>query len=106
MASLLYSQAEFQAAVDALKSYVSQLEGVLGDCEAKKAEINQFWDDASGQEYTRVINENIRVCKNAIFDTNLQITEFEKTIAGMSDIQKIEESTVGLAADVVNKLVK
>ena len=29
MASLLYSQAEFQAAVDALKSYVSQLEGVL-----------------------------------------------------------------------------
>lgn len=105
MASLLYSQAEFQAAVDALKGYVSQLEGVLGDCESKKAQINQFWDDASGEEYTKVINDNIQVCKNAIFDTNLQITEFEKTIAGMKDIQQIEESTVGLASEAVGKLL-
>ena len=82
------------------------MRGVINGIITKKAEINQFWDDASGQEYTRVINDNIRVCKNAIFDTNLQIAEFEKTIAGMSDIQKIEESTVGLASDVVNKLLK
>ena len=106
MASSLYSQAEFQAARDALKGYVSQLEGVLAECEQKKSEIKQFWDDASGEEYTRVINDNIQVCKNAIFDTNLQITEFEKTIAGMKDIQTVADETIGEAASVVSKLLK
>ena len=71
MATLLYSQAEFQAAVDALKGYVGQLESVLSECEAKKSEINNFWDDASGQQYSKTINDNITVCKNTIFDTNI-----------------------------------
>ncbi len=105
MATLLYSQAEFQAAVDALKQYVGQLESVLSECEAKKSEINSFWDDASGHEYSRVINDNIMNCKNSIFETNLQIIEYEKTIAGMTDIQNIANKSIEEAQSVVSKLL-
>jgi len=105
MGTILYSQAEFQAAVDALKGYVGQLESVLSECEAKKSEINNFWDDASGQQYSKTINDNITVCKNTIFDTNIQITEFEKTIAGMTDIQNIANSSIEEAQSVVSKLL-
>ena len=105
MASVLYSQAEFQSYVDLLKSYVGMLDAELAECRAKRSEIPGFWEDNEAYQYMEVIDKNINVCEKTIFKTNIQIAEFEQNIASMTDIQNVEQATIGEAMYVVNKLL-
>lgn len=102
-----YVESEYKAKIETLKGYVGDLEGILRELTEKKRELTNFWDDDEGVSYQNVINDNIRACKTAIFNTNVSIKALQEKMTHVEGAEKDAKSMIDdaqAAADILDKV--
>lgn len=99
-----YTKREYEDKIRDLENYVKTLGNLLTDLESRKKELKNFWDDAEGEKYQKTLNDNIRACKTAIFNTNTTIQELRETVSKMDNTAKAVNEAIDEAANVVSAL--
>lgn len=91
--------------INTLDGYIKSLENLISDYENKKTEIARIWTDERVKNYQETIENNIKVCRQALADANRSRTQLQNTVNNMQATMTNVSSAVDKAKNFAAQLL-
>lgn len=98
------STTKYNARISTLEGYVSSLNNLLSEYQAKRNQVNVLWESDEAEEYKKAVDDNMRNVQMAIDTAQSNIRELQKVVEGMNTSNTAVQTIVEEAADMAKKL--
>lgn len=102
--TLNVSKQKYEARITTLEGYVSSLNDLLSQYQAKKNEVDSIWQDSEADSYKQTVQANIDKVQQAIDAANANITELRQVVNNMTATNTAVQGLVDEALNIAENL--